>query len=240
MKKLQITRTSSYKGIQKSKNISAALKYTTYMLDDYKNYGGADPTEKMKSKQVEEYNNSVRTLKEEYKTQKLEYVKESLEREFNQQVSNVRFTVANDGRTQKKNILTCKEEFELTDFVRKAGNKYLVNLSGLTGSQLQIKKAERVRKYDIDVRSPKTYTWNIQFNIPAGYTAEGLSELNKKVDNEAGSFTCTAKEENGSVNINIVKCYKAKNISAAKWNDMLAFIDAGYNSTFKYILLKAK
>ncbi|OQP49029.1 hypothetical protein A4H97_29560 [Niastella yeongjuensis] len=240
MKKMQITRTSSYRGIQKSKNISAALKYTTYMLDDYKNYGGADPTEKMKSKQVDEYNNSVRSLKEEYNTQKPEYVKESLEREFNQPVSNVRFTVVNDGRTQKKNILTCKEEFELTDFTRKAGKKYLVNLSGLTGSQLQIKKEERVRKYDIDVRSPKTYTWNIQFKIPAGYTAEGLTELNKKVDNEAGSFICNAKEENGTVNINIIKCYKAKNIPAAKWNDMLAFIDAGYNSTFKYILLKAK
>lgn len=240
MKKLLVTRTSSYKGIQKARNIVSALKYTPYMFDDYKSYGGADPTEKMKTKQLEEYNNSVRTVKEEYKTKKPEYVKESLQGEFKQQVDNARFTLLSDGRTQKKSTLTFREEFELNDFIRKAGKKYLVILVGLTGSQLQIKKEQRSRKYDIDVRYPKTYTWNIQFKIPAGYTAEGLAELNKKIENETGSFTCTAKEENGSVTINVVKCYKAKDIAAAKWNDMLAFIDAAYNSTFKYILLKPK
>jgi len=240
VKKLQISRVSSFKGIQKSKNIVSALKFTSYMFDDYKNYGGQDPAESMKSKQAEEYNNTIRTVNEEYKIQKPEYVKQSLQREFSQQVSNVRFTILSDGRTQKKSTLSFREEFELPDFVRKAGKKILVNLSGLTGSQLQIKKEERERKYDIDVRSPKTYSWNIQFKIPAGYTAEGLAELNKKVDNEAGSFNCAAKEENGSIMINVIKCYKVKNVPAVKWNDMLAFIDAAYNSTFKYILLKPK
>jgi hypothetical protein len=241
MKKLQVSRTSSYKGIQKARNIVSALKYTPYMFDDYRSFGGADPTEKMKPKQVDEYNSTVRTVKDEYKTQKPEYVKESLQGEFSQPVSNVKFTLVSDGRTQKKSTLTFREEFELQDFVRKAGKKYLVNLAGLTGSQLQIKKEERTsRKYDINVRSPKTYNWNIQFKIPAGYTAEGLTELNKKVENETGSFTCTAKEENGSVMINVVKCYKVKNIPVAKWNEMLEFIDAAYNSIFKYILLKPK
>lgn len=240
MKKLQVSRTSSYKGIQKAKNIVNALKYTPYMFDDYKSYGGADPTEKMKPKQLDEYNNSVRTVKDEYKTKKPEYVKESLEGEFSQQVDDVKFTLLSDGRTQKKSTLSFREEFNLCDLIRKAGKKYLINLVGLTGSQLQIKKEERNRKYDIDVRSPKTYTWNIQFKVPAGYTVEGLTELNKKIENETGSFTCTAKEENGAVTINAVKCYKAKNVPAAKWNDMLAFIDAAYNSTFKYILLKPK
>lgn len=240
MKKLQVARTSIYKGIQKSRNITGALKYVAYMFDDYKNYGGGDPTEKMKVKQVEDYNNTVRTIKDEYKTQKPEYVKQSLQDEFSEPVTNVKFTLLSDGRTQKKNTLSFREEFELPDFVRKAGKKYLVNLAGLTGSQLQIKKEERSRKYDIDVRSPKTYTWNIQFKIPAGYTAEGLNELNKKIENETGSFTCTANEENGTVKISVIKCYKEKLVAAAKWNEMLAFIDAAYNNGFKYILLKPK
>ena len=240
MKILQIERASQYKGIQKARNIASALKYTAYMFDDYKNYGGSVPTEKMYTWDKQEYKNSLRSIKEEYKVQKPEYVKEALQREFKQQVVNVRFTLLNDGRTQKKNTLSFTEEFGLPDMVRKAGKKYLVNLAGLTGPQLQIKKEERSRKYDIDVRFPKTYSWNIQFKIPAGYTAEGLTELNKKIDNETGSFTCTAKEENGSVMINLVKCYKVKKAPAAKWNEMLAFIDAAYNSTFKYILLKPK
>ena len=210
------------------------------MFDDYKNYGGNAPTDNMKSKEMEEYNNTIRALKEDYKKQKPEYVKESLQSEYSQRVNNVHFNLITDGRTQKKSILSYKEGFELTDFVRKAGKKYMVNLTGLMGSQLQIKNEERERKHDIDVRYPKTYNWTINFKIPDGYTAQGLKELNKTVENETGSFSIAAKEENGSIVLNISKVYKAKDISKSKWNDMLAFIDAAYNSTFRYILLKPK
>jgi hypothetical protein len=138
------------------------------------------------------------------------------------------------------NTLVFKEGFELTDLVRKAGKKYMVNLAGLIGSQLQIKKEERERKYDIDVRYPRAFNWTINFKIPDGYIAEGLTELNKTLENETGGFSITAEEENDAVIINISKVYKAKIISKTKWNDMLAFIDAAYNSTFRYILLKPK
>jgi Domain of Unknown Function with PDB structure (DUF3857) len=240
MKTLLVARTSTYKGIHKAKNIANALKYTPYMIDDYKNYGGYDPTSKMKSREVEDYMNSVKVLKDEFKKEKPDYVKDALESEYNAHVNNVHFNLISDGRTQKKNILSYKEGFELSDFVRKAGKKYLVNLAGLTGSQLQIKKEERERKYDIDVRYPRTLTWSINFKIPEGYTTEGLTELNKSVDNETGTFSIKAKEENGSVVIDIQKVYKARRISKEKWNEMLAFIDAAYNSTFKYVLLKPK
>ncbi|MGZ8525386.1 MAG: hypothetical protein ACXWV1_13220, partial [Chitinophagaceae bacterium] len=157
MNSLMVARTSSYKGIQKAKNIDNALRYTPYMFDDYKNYGGNAPTDNMKSKEMEEYNNTIRALKEEYKKQKPDHVKESLQSEYSQRVSNVHFNLITDGRTQKKSILSYKEGFELNDFVRKAGKKYMVNLTGLMGSQLQIKNDERERTHDIDVRYPKTY-----------------------------------------------------------------------------------
>lgn len=240
MKTLSIARTSHFKGIQKGKASPAALKFTTYMLNDYVNYGGADPTEKMRSREVEEYTKSAKSLTDEFKKQKPDYVKESLQSEFHQRIKDAKFTLISDGRTQKKSTLSFKEEFELNDYVRRAGKKYLVNLSGLMGSQLQIKKEERTRKYDIDVRFPKTYAWYITFKIPAGYKAEGLTELNKSIDNETGLFTLVAKEENGLIVLDIKKTYKQKEVPAAKWNDMLAFIDAAYNSTFKYILLTPK
>jgi hypothetical protein len=145
-----------------------------------------------------------------------------------------------DGRSRAKNILCVKEGFELSNSVRKAGKKYLINLAGLTGSQLQIKKEERDRKIDIDVRYPRTLTWTINFKIPDGYTAKGLSEMNRTIDNETGSFLMDAKEENGEVVIHITKLYKQKNVSREKWNEMLAFIDAAYNSSFNYILLIPK
>jgi hypothetical protein len=240
MKGMMITRTSHFKGIQKAKASPNALKFTPYMLQDYVNYGGSDPTEKMKSREAEEYTKSAKSLQDEFKKQKPDFVKESLQSEFHQRIKDARFSLISDGRTQKKSTLSFKEEFEMSDVVRTAGKKYLVNLTGLMGPQLQIRKEERNRKYDIDVRYPKTYNWYIQFKIPPGYKVEGLTELNKSVDNETGSFILVAKEEGGLVVISVQKVYKLKNVSSAKWNDMLAFIDAAYNSTFKYVLLTPK
>jgi hypothetical protein len=34
--------------------------------------------------------------------------------------------------------------------------------------------------------------------IPAGYTVDGLEDLNMSVDNESGSFTSSAKTEGGA------------------------------------------
>jgi hypothetical protein len=124
--------------------------------------------------------------------------------------------------------------------VRKAGKKYLVNIAGLVGSQLQIKKEERVRKYDINVGYARTLNWTINFKVPNGYTVEGVKELKTNIDNETGAFTCDAEEQNGIVILKIKKIYKKATNPKDKWPAMLAFIDAAYNSSFKYILLKPK
>ena len=44
MSTLAVSRTSTYRGMSKTSNINEALKYTPYMLDDYKYYGGESPT----------------------------------------------------------------------------------------------------------------------------------------------------------------------------------------------------
>ena len=240
MNTLSVSRTSTFIGISKTKNIISALKYTPYMLDDYKYYGGNSPTEKMKEAQEDEYNKSVRAMKDEYKDAKVEFVKQDLQREFQQKVKYKSFVISSDGRSVKANKLVFAEDFELPQMVRKAGKKYLVNLSGLVGSQLQIKKEERIRMYDINVGNARTLNWVINFKVPAGYVVEGVKELNSTVDNEAGTYTCGAEEQNGTVILKIKKVYKKANSTKDKWPSMLAFIDAAYNNSFKYLLLKVK
>ena len=44
-------------------------------------------------------------------------------------------------------------------------------------------------------------------------------------------------EDNSLVKLHIEKVYKAQIVSKTKWNEMLAFLDAAYGSTFKYILI---
>lgn len=240
MSTLTVSRTSAYKGISKAKNIEDALKYTPYMLDDYKYYGGESPTEKMNSREEEEYYKSVKALKDNFTESKPIYVKNELQGEFSNTVKYKNFSIASDGRSLKKQDLIYTEDFELSGMVRKAGKKYLVNIAGLVGSQLQIKKEERIRKFDMNVGYAHSYFWVINFKIPEGYTASGLKELATNVDNETGTFAATAEEKDGMVVLKIKKIYKKANISKDKWQDMLEFIDAAYNNSFKYILLKPK
>ena len=240
MNTLTVSRNNAFAGLSKTRNIISALKYTPYMLDDYKYYGGESPTEKMKSAQEEEYYNSVKALKDEYKEAKIELVKNELQGDFHQKVKYKNFAISSDGRSAKQKNLVFTEEFELPGMIRKAGKKYLVNIGGLVGSQLQIKKEERIRKHDINVGYARTLNWVINFKIPEGYTAEGVKELNFSVDNEAGTYTSAAEEANGTVVLKIKKVYKKANTTKDKWPMMLAFIDAAYNNSFKYLLLKPK
>lgn len=240
MNNVIVSRTNTYKGISKSRNINEAMKFTPYILEDYKYYGGNPPTDAMRPMQVEEYERSVKAFKDELKKSKPEFVKDELSKEYGQKVVFKDFKLVSDGRSLKKNDLIFNEDFELPGMIRKAGKKYLVNLPGLVGPQLQIKKEERDRKLDISVGYARTLNWIINFKIPDGFTVEGVKELNSLVENESGKFSCEAKEENGSVVLTIVKVYKKANVSKSKWNEMLAFLDAAYNNSFKYILLKPK
>jgi len=235
---LAISRTTTYKGISKNRNISDALKFVPYMLTDYKNYNGNDPTEKMKSREEEEYSNMVRTLKEKFTEEKPKFVKQELEREFSRKITYKNFTIASDGRSLKNSDLKYTEEFELPGMVRKAGKKLLVNIPGLVGSQLQFKKDERTRNSDIDVSYARALGWRINFKIPEGYTLEGLNELATSIENEIGTYKCNATQANGTATIEIRKIYKKANFPKSKWSDMLAFIDAAYNNSFKNVLLK--
>lgn len=238
MSTLAVSRTSTYKGINKNRNINDALKYIPYILDDYKNFDGNSPTEKMSAKQEEYYDEQVRNLKKEYKEAKPEFVKKELQNEYGKKVEYKDFILTSDGRSIKKQDLIYTEVFEIHNMVRKAGKKYLINIPGLVGSQLQFKKEERTRNNDIDVDYARGLHWIINFKIPVGYTLEGLTEMNTNVDNEIGTYKCTGSQANGIATIEIKKIYKKAVFSKAKWNEMLQFIDAAYNTSFKNILLK--
>lgn len=238
--KMSVNRSSTYNGISKAKEIDNIVKFTSYIFDDFKIYFGSSPLDKMSSRQADEYYSSVAAIKEEFKNAKPDQVQQELDKEYRQKVKYKNFKLVSDGRALVRKQLTAAEEFEIGDMTKKAGKKILVNLPGLMGVQLQIAKDERNRTKDIQVGYARTLSWKISMPVPAGYTVKGLKELNTMVDNEAGKFSCEAKEENGNVVLTIVKVYKKKDMPKEKWNEMLAFIDAAYNNTFRYILLQPK
>ena len=241
MSTLVVSRKNIFTGVSKTNHIYNALKYTIYTLDDYKYFGAESETEKMNSRQSDEYYKSLNEYKERLKELKPDFVKSELQSDFGNTVKYTNFSVESDGRYIKKQDLKYTEEFELTGMVRKAGKKLLINVAGLVGSQLQIKKEERLaRSNDINVGYAKSYFWIINFKIPDGYTAEGVKEMAMEVTNETGTYAAVADQVENTISIKIKKIYKQANMPKDKWQDMQKFVDAAYNNSFKYILLKPK
>ncbi len=239
LKWLNVERTSAFSGIQKEKNSYTALRYTTYMFSDSRTFNGPDDFENVPDKYMTQIYQQKKAITDEFKERKPEYMKDQAERDFGASVKYKEFQMVNEGRSFKKPELMYKETFMVADKIRKAGKKLLINLTGLMGSQLQIRKEEReARNFDIDVRHPRKLKWQINFTVPAGYTVEGVEGLNTKVDNETGAFISEAAIKDNLLTVTIEKIYKQKNIKKEKWPLMLEFVDAAYNFMHKLILLK--
>ena len=90
----------------------------------------------------------------------------------------------------------------------------------------------------VDVRYPRTLSWNIIFTIPAGYTVKGMESLNQNVSNDVAAFSSTARIENNSLIIDVSKIYKGQHFDLQQWPKMLEVLEAAYNFSQSKIVLK--
>ncbi len=119
-----------------------------------------------------------------------------------------------------------------------AGNDVVISLPAFIGSHSRIRTEERTRTLPIDVRYARTLSWHILMPVPVGYSVKGLENLNRKVDNECGSFTSTAIVEGGNLVIDVKKIYKKGHFETARWSDIVAVLDAAYNFSQAKLVLK--
>ncbi len=238
MEKTNIVAVSSYKGISKEQTQAAALAYTNAYDVDYLSYYGEDELDMLNDKRRDEVDRLLAARKEEFKKRKPVLMKHQLENDYDNILSYDNFNLFTDGRTFNKQELKYSETFVLGDLTRKAGKNYLVSVPELMGSQNQVKQEDRVRKFGIDIRYPRTLTWDINYSFPAGYTVKGLADLNLNVDNETGTFSSKATVEGNVLKLNIKKVYKQTKIKKEDFGKMLEFIDAAYNFSQRRVLLK--
>jgi hypothetical protein len=235
---MKVTMVNTYKGIAKEDNDGPPLAYTNVYDNDYLSYYGDNEIDQLPEKKREEIERLMRAKREEFKKRKPEYMKRFLQNEFSNVVQYDNFLLITDGRTFNKQELKYSETFVLGDLTRKAGNNYLISIPALMGGQTQVKPEDRIRKYDLNVRNPRAYTWEISFAIPAGYTVKGLADLNISVENETGLFTSKAVVEGTILKLSIKKAYKQTQIKKEDFGKMLEFIDAAYDFSQRRILLK--
>ncbi|WP_290707869.1 DUF3857 domain-containing protein [Flavihumibacter sp. CACIAM 22H1] len=214
-------------GLVKLRNIDELLALTPYMEQDFRNYGGDGPWDGLSAVEQDKMTERFQEAKNKWKTEKPKLMKELAEELYGHSVENYKsFKVINDGRSLKKQGLRYVEEFELSETTAKAGEDLILSLPALIGLQQKIEKKERDRSLPVDIGFPARYQWKIVFAIPEGYAVKGLENLEKTVQNEAGTLVSTAKIENNQVHLTINKKYNQRHLKAAQWNQLLEVLDA--------------
>ena len=123
-------------------------------------------------------------------------------------------------------------------WVKKAGSDYLVDVGKFIGTQLVLKPKERNRTADIYMPSARSFGYDIQMDIPEGYIAEGIENLNMEVRNQCGEFIVVARQENNKVLFSINKAYFHEFEPVANWPSLLEMIDAANQWSSKTIMLR--
>jgi len=237
---LQVEKNVEANGLCKDDLMDDALSLTPFMESDYKNYDGTGMWEGLNSAQEEKAATEFSDLKKEWKEEKPKMMKTIAENEYGFTVEKYgAFRLQQDGRAYKKKSLKYGETFTLSDLAATAGEDKILSLTVLIGKQAKIKKEEYTRTLPIDARYPRTISWNIVFALPTGYTAKGLSNLTRNVNNESASFISSAKIENNNLIIDAKKTYKGKYFKVEQWPQLVEMLEAAYNfSQAKVILQK--
>lgn len=129
-------------------------------------------------------------------------------------------------------------EFTMDGWVKKAGNNFILEAGKLIGGQLQLKPEQRKRDVDIYMPFARSFEYDIELLIPAGYQVEGVDQLNQQVDNDCGSFIVNASTAQNKLLLHVKKVYKHAFEPAAKWPDILKVLDAATDFGSRKLLLK--
>lgn len=236
---MQVIHQKAVTGLSKASYNTQALIYTTAFDDDYRSYGGEDDFRaSLKGTILESYEEKLRERKKEDKVRKLEYMKKAFEDDYDNISKYSEFILNSDGRTWRKQELNYTSKFELSDMVKIAGKDLLVSVPALIGDQLFINSDERTREFNASMGNARSLRNVINFTIPEGYKAVGVSNLNMNLDNSVGTFAVMATVEGNKLNILVKKLYKQAVVKKEDWSKLVEMIDAAYNFTQKKILLK--
>lgn len=244
MDAVKVERVSSFLGAEKISRIAKANLDRDYLGYDFTKYY-VEPNQKSKKKKEEEVDITTSAKydnpdKDEKIKQRKELFEKDAKEEFDLDKYND-FELLQNGRYGDTAFLQYKEKFSLKKMISKAGKNYVLDIGKLIGDQIKLEQTELAsRQTDIWIPFARTIENTIVLNVPAGYTVDGLQDLNTSVDNESGSFLSTAKLEENKLVVTTKKRYKKNFDKKELWSNYVAFLEPAYKFSQVKIVLKKK
>jgi hypothetical protein len=238
---ISVERTSSYLGATKSGNIEQANLDRSYLNFDFEKYYNEPKKSKKSDNVAMEISNKYEDPdKDERNKDRKELFEKDLKGEFDIDKYED-FDLIKDGRFGDTAWLKYSEKFTLKKLISKAGKNYIVEIGKMIGDQIKLDSNEiKTRQTDIWLPFARTIENTITVNIPAGYTVDGLQDLNTSVDNESGGFVSTAKVDGDKLIITTRKLYKKSFDKKELWPNYIAFLEPAYKFSQAKIVLKKK
>lgn len=217
-----------YQDIEKAER--KRLKFTSTFAEDLR-----DNNREKRNSIVEEYALAFRKARKE----RDKSVKSDIETDYDLKDIDLKsYKILEQGLNNEAPEFKMQEAYDLDGLVKKAGNNYILDAGKLIGGQIELTPDERNRKYDIYMPYARSFEYAITFNLPAGYEAKGIENLNKNIANESGGFISSSKMEGNKLLISVKKYYNHNYEPVNNWKDMQAFLDAAADFSKQKILLK--
>ncbi|GLB53008.1 hypothetical protein NBRC110019_20480 [Neptunitalea chrysea] len=251
----EISLTDDTKGVQVKTSHSAIGHRKTAMQEYYLFYGDYEAEDALKYglKPFVEYFGSkkkrarleegLKAIEDTYREKQNEWFTDGVKDfyDLGDELTDYTYNIEATGRFGKEQPMTYTETFNIkNNFVKKAGPNLIIELGKLMGNQIQIKDEDKTRDLDVYQKYPKTLITELQFNIPEGYEAKPVDNLNKKFENEAGSFTCEARIKGNQVIMKVTEIHAHNFETAANWPKLVDILNAAYEASNAKILLSKK
>ncbi|MES2733022.1 MAG: DUF3857 domain-containing protein [Bacteroidota bacterium] len=166
-------------------------------------------------------------------------IKNDLEEELDAKLSNYKnLSIKSIGMWCDTPNTEYSDEFTLEGLTKKAGPNLIFELGRLIEKQTEIKDEQKNRTRDIYMDYPRSYSHEISFTIPEGYTIEGIDNLNKKTETSLGGFVSSALVKDKKLLITTKKYYSQNHYPAADWLAITSFLNASVDFFNTKLLLK--
>ena len=147
------------------------------------------------------------------------------------------FNIISNGRFGDD--LKVELEYEAKDYIKKAGPNLIFDIGKMIGSQIELDEEDlKERTKDAQINFAKTIENNVSIELPEGYKAEGVENLNMAIDNKYAAFKSEASVVRNVLKIKTRKTYKNQTIPAKEWSKMIEMLELGFKFSQQKIILK--
>jgi hypothetical protein len=167
-------------------------------------------------------------------------IKAEIERSTETKVSDYKLTVKNIGMWDTAPDTEYTDEFNLENMTKKAGPNIILQLGKLIEKQTDVPEDQKTRTRDVYMDFPRTFLEEISFTIPEGFTVEGIENLKKKTESDAGGFVSNAEIAGNTLVVKTKKYYTKNTYSPADWPKITNFLAAAEDFYNAKLLLKKK